>query len=80
MELNIIFLILIVILTVADVFNIFSIMHYRDKIKHYHRMIERLILDDDIVESSFYTIATRYGIEEGDLRNYICEVQKKNER
>lgn len=76
MILDIIFIIIISVLVVSCVFNIFTIMHYRDKINYYHRIIERVMMNDDIIDSSFYTLSTAYGIEEGDLKNYICEVQK----
>lgn len=41
-------------------------------------LINRTILSDDIIESSINTVCEAYGIEEGDLRDYISRRQNEN--
>lgn len=77
---TLILIILISILACVCTILILTIFQMRKsmgkRIDYYHKVLERVIMNDDIIDSSFSTLSEAYGIEEGDLRNYISKKQQ----
>lgn len=72
---------LLMLFACAFIISFFILLYFRNCYKkledHYKNTINNVILNDDLVESSIETICMAYGIEVGDLKNYICKEQEK---
>ena len=70
---------LLILFAGAFIISFFILLYFRNCYKklenHYRKTINNVILNDDLVESSIETICMAYGIEAGDLKNYICKEQ-----
>lgn len=71
---------LLILFAGAFMISFFILLYFRNCYKklenHYRKTINNVILNDDLVESSIETICMAYGIETGNLKNYICKEQK----
>ena len=69
------FIILVLFVLVVTLFIMYHQSHKR--VVYLEGLLVKILSSDDIVEESIATVATAYGIEEGDLRDYISKQQQK---
>lgn len=46
---------------------------------YYRSRLMKMVANDSLIHESFAIISEAYGIEEGDLKNYISEKQKEGD-
>ena len=81
MVIAIIVLIIIFVISVMMCLT-YYVKWYQEKLisQYYKTHLERIICGDNIVSESFAVICEAFGVEEGDLRDYICTYQKEKEK
>lgn len=71
--------VLIIVLTALFFVSIalYSFLLNRQKkiLEYYHDMLQKIINNDSLIDESYATLATAYGIEEGDIRDFIVRRQ-----
>lgn len=65
---------------VIIIFDLNTLRKTRDALEYYRTRVFKMVANDNLVEESFAILSEAYGIEEGDLRNYIASSQERKER
>lgn len=63
----------------AFALTIVSLFYVREtnRTKYYRELLIKILANDDIIQESIATVCAAYGIEEGDLLNWISKRSKK---
>ena len=72
---------LIIIILFVLMLVLVTMYHQSHKrVLYLENLLIKMLSSDDVVEESIATVATAYGIEEGDLRDYISNKQRKDKK
>ena len=74
---DMLFICAIVLLIISNAFCYVLYSRSMHLMEYYRSHLQNVINNDTIVDESFATIAEAYGVEEGDLRNYISRRQNE---
>ena len=76
---------ILILSTLCMVLFVVLLIDYREleqtklALDYYRSRLLKMVANDTLVEESFEIICEAYQVEEGDLRNYISEYQKRKE-
>lgn len=63
-------ILVVMIFAIIAAVSLSSYIRIRDR---YNNVVQRIVLNEDLINSSIHTLSTAYGISEEDLKDYINE-------
>ena len=75
--------VIIILLAIASVIFAFLYIRERNVVKAYDEKLtwlyQNIVLNNEMISQSISTVAEAYGIEEGDIKDWIAKKGKQNE-